>query len=205
MKLLNLIALSTTLFISTEMSIAQTTVLNKRLAQTIDSLKTADQAPATIQDSKEAEEAFKKVTRSNLPLVKSIARTHGFPGYDLVGKESSNNYWLLVQHSDFDISFQKQALELMRLQVEKKNASGQNYAYLIDRINLNEGKEQIYGTQVNMGERGTTLKPCVDTSNLDKRRLAVGLTPIKDYLKKCDDYFQETNKRRLNKAKANRQ
>lgn len=92
----------------------------------------------------------------------------------------------------------------MRLQVEKKNASGQNYAYLIDRINLNEGKEQIYGTQVNMGERGTTLKPCVDTSNLDKRRLSVGLTPIKDYLKKCDDYFQAMNKGRLNKAKANR-
>ncbi|RZK74841.1 MAG: hypothetical protein EOO85_14660 [Pedobacter sp.] len=182
-------------------SLGQSTAIDKKLAYTIDSLKNVDQSGLTIQNGEQAQEAYKKATKSNFSLVKRIADKYGFPGYDLVGKESSNNYWLLVQHSDFDVPFQKRALELMRLQVEKKNASGQNYAYLIDRINLNEGKEQIYGTQVNMGERGTTLKPCMDTLNLDKRRLAVGLTPIKDYLKKCDEYFQEMNKERLNKAK----
>ena len=88
----------------------------------------------------------------------------------------------------------------MKVQVDKKNASGQNYAYLIDRINLNEGKQQVYGTQVNMGENGTTIKPCIDTLNLDKRRLAVGLPSIKDYLKKCDEMFYEMNKGRLNKS-----
>lgn len=125
-----------------------------------------------------------------------------FPGYDLVGKESSVNYRMLVQHSDFDVPFQKRVLELMKIQVDKQNASGQNYAYLIDRINLNEGCEQIYATQVNMGDRGTTLKPCADTANLDKRRLSVGLSPIKDYLKKCDDVYKELNK---NRAPANKQ
>ncbi len=170
---------------------------NLSLSKQIDSLAKEDQSALTIQNSENAAAHFQKVIRSNFPLVKKIADKHGFPSYDLVGKESSNNYWMLVQHSDFDLPFQKKILKLMKLEVDKKNASGQNYAYLIDRININEGKPQIYGTQVNMGENGTKIKPCSDTLNLDKRRLSVGLKPIKDYLKQCDDMFLEMNKDRI--------
>ncbi len=127
--------------------------------------------------------------RSNFPLAKKILNEHGFPGYKMVGKESSGNYFLFVQHSDFDVAFQKQVLPLIKAEVDKNNASGAMYAYLVDRINLNEGMEQVYGTQVIMGKNGTKLKPCMDTLNLDKRRLVVGLSPIKDYLKKCDEVF----------------
>ncbi len=178
----------------------QTKKLNNNLSYLIDSLKNADQSPLAIKNADSASKAFQKIIRSNFLSVKTIADKFGFPGYDLVGKESSNNYWLLVQHSDFDVPFQKRILKLMKVQVDKKNASGQNYAYLIDRINLNEGKQQVYGTQVNMGENGTTIKPCIDTTNLDKRRLSVGLTPIKDYLKKCDEMFYEMNKDKLKKS-----
>jgi hypothetical protein len=170
---------------------------NLTLSKQIDSLAKEDQSALTIQNSENAAAHFQKVIRSSFPLVKKIAEKHGFPGYDLVGKESSNNYWMLVQHSDFDLPFQKKILKLMKLEVDKKNASGQNYAYLIDRININEGKPQIYGTQVNMGENGTKIKTCSDTLNLDKRRLSVGLKPIKDYLKQCDDMFFEMNKDRI--------
>jgi len=178
----------------------QTKKLNNNLSYLIDSLKNADQSSLAIKNADSASKAFQKIIRSNFLSVKTIADKFGFPGYDLVGKESSNNYWLLVQHSDFDVPFQKRILKLMKVQVDKKNASGQNYAYLIDRINLNEGKQQVYGTQVNMGENGTTIKPCIDTTNLDKRRLSVGLTPIKDYLKKCDEMFYEMNKDKLKKS-----
>ena len=173
--------------------------LNKNLSHFIDSLKTADQRPLAIKNADSAGKAFQKIIRSNFPSIRTIAKKYGFPGYDLVGIESSNNYWLLVQHSDFDVPFQKRILKLMKVQVDRKNASGQNYAYLIDRINLNERKQLVYGIQVNMGENGTTIKPCINTFNLDKRRLSVGLTPIKEYLKKCDEMFYEMNKGKLNK------
>jgi len=178
----------------------QTKKLNNNLSYLIDSLKNADQSPLAIKNADSTAKAFQKIIRSNFLSVKTIADKFGFPGYDLVGKESSNNYWMLIQHSDFDVPFQKRILKLMKVQVDKKNASGQNYAYLIDRINLNEGKQQVYGTQVNMGENGTTIKPCIDTTNLDKRRLSVGLTPMKDYLKKCDEMFYEMNKDKLKKS-----
>ena len=175
----------------------QSKKLNLILSKQIDSLRNADQSPLTIKNADTAAKEFQKIIRSNFPVIKNIADKYGFPGYDLVGKESSNNYWLLVQHSDLNVPFQKRMLKLMKLKVDKKNASGQNYAYLIDRINLNEGKQQIYGTQINMGEGGTKLKPCFDTLNLDKRRLSVGLKSIKEYLKQCDEMFYEMNKDRI--------
>jgi len=170
----------------------QSKVFNATLSKQIDSLRQEDQSPLSIKNADSAAKEFQRIIRSNFPLIKNIADKYGFPGYDLVGKESSNNYWLLVQHSDFDVAFQKRALKLMKRQVEKKNASGQSYAYLIDRININEGKPQIYGTQIIMSGN-TTIKPCIDIDNLDKRRKSVGLKPIKEYLKDCNDAFYEMN------------
>jgi hypothetical protein len=188
------------LIVATIFSQTQEKPINKVLSELIDSLRNEDQSAMKLTHTDSAGKVFQRIIHSNFPIVKQIADKYGFPGYDLVGKVSSNYYWLLVQHSDFDVSFQKRMLKLMKRQVNKKNASGQNYAYLIDRIYLNEGKKQVYGTQVNMGESGTTIKPCVDTLNLDKRRVSVGLIPIKDYLKQCDDMFFEMNKdSRLNK------
>lgn len=166
---------------------------NKALAHTIDSLYNAEQACAQIKPTDSASAAYKRVNHSNFPIVKQILDKYGFPGYDLVGKAGSDNYFVLVQHSDTSVEFQKKALKLMKKQVDKKNATGPNYGYLVDRINLNTGKKQIYGTQVIMGVNGTTLKPCTDTLNLDKRRKSIGLSPIKDYLEQCDEVFRQLN------------
>ena len=174
--------------------------INQQLSHLIDSLYKADQGTALIRPSDSAAAAYQRVIRSNFPLVKKILDEHGFPGYNMVGKESSGNYFLLVQHSDFDVAFQKRALSLMKAEVDKNNASGSAFAYLVDRINLKEGREQVYGTQVIMEHSVTRLKPCIDIINLDKRRLAVGLSPIKDYLKKCDEVFYEMNKDRMKPA-----
>jgi len=178
---------------------AQSKEFNLSLSKQIDSLANVDQSVLTMENPDSAAWEFQRIIRSNFPIIKNIADKFGFPGYELVGKESSNNYWMLVQHSDFDVPFQKRLLELMKQKVDKKDASGQNYAYLIDRININEGKKQIYGTQVMMGENGTKLKPCINTRNLDRRRRSVGLESIVQYLKRCDEMFYEMNK---DKAKA---
>jgi hypothetical protein len=172
------------------------------LIKLIDSLHAADQSTANIRPPDSAAAAYQRAIRTNFPYVKQILDKYGFPGYDLLGKESSNKYFLLVQHSDFDVAFQKKALGLMKNEVLKKNASGQNYAYLVDRTNLNEGKPQVYGTQIIMS-RETQLKPCIDLKNLDKRRKSVGLGPIKEYLEKCNDVFYQLNPQEKRPEKKN--
>ncbi|MBL7702849.1 MAG: hypothetical protein JNM14_11400 [Ferruginibacter sp.] len=188
MKILNLILL----IIICSGTSAQAQKADSSLIKLIDSLYTADQATALIRPGDSAAAAYQRVIRSNFFYTKQILDTYGFPGYDFVGKETSGKYFLLVQHSDFDVEFQKRALNLMKKQVLKTNASGQNYAFLVDRTNLNEGKPQIYGTQIIMSGN-TQLKPCRDIKNLDKRRKSVGLEPVKEYLEKCNDVFYQMN------------
>lgn len=175
---------------------AQQTPQNQPLAAEIDSMRNADQAPALLPDAAAAEKAFKQVIHSNFTRVKAILDTYGYPGYNLVGKTSSDNYWLLVQHSDFDVAFQKKALELMKAQVAKQNASGKSYAYLQDRINLNEGKQQVYGTQIYMTDSGYQAKPMVDAAHVDERRKVIGLSSLAEYLDQCNAAFNEYNKGR---------
>ncbi|MFT3912067.1 MAG: hypothetical protein QM737_21760 [Ferruginibacter sp.] len=168
------------------------TLTKQNLIQTIDSLYKADQSTATIKPTDSAAAAFQRVTRSNFPIVSAIFKEFGYPGYDLVGKETSGNYFVLVQHSDFNVAFQQEVLMKMKEQVEKKNASGQSFAYLTDRIEINNGRPQIYGTQVFMSGN-TKIKPCIDTLNLNQRRRSVGLSRIEAYIEKCNDTFYELN------------
>lgn len=168
------------------------TITKQNLAHIIDSVYQADQSTALIKPPDSAAAAFQRTIRSNFPLVSKIFDQYGYPGYDVVGKETSNKYFLLVQHSDFNVQFQQRVLVKMKEQVAQQNASGQNFAYLTDRIELNIGRPQIYGTQIFMSGN-TTIKPCIDTLNLDSRRKSVGLEPINEYLEKCNAVFYELN------------
>jgi hypothetical protein len=174
------------------------TGVNQKLSSTIDSLYAADQNTARIKPADSAAAAYQRVIRTNFPTVKRILDMYGYPNYTLVGQESSHHYFLLVQHSDFDLSFQQQVLKIMRREVNNKNASGQQYAYLVDRIAINQGKPQVYGTQVLMSGN-TKIKPCVAPAKLNKRRKSVGLEPIEDYIKKCNALFYEMNPQEKNK------
>ena len=53
----------------------------------------------------------------------------------------------MVQHADHDPEFQKRVLNLRRAEVEANNTDARDYAYLTDRVQINTGEEQIYGTQ----------------------------------------------------------
>lgn len=48
--------------------------------------------------------------------------------------------WLLVQHMDYDVAFQKEFLKYLKPETEE-------YKYLTDRVASNMGQKQVYGTQ----------------------------------------------------------
>jgi len=116
---------------------------------------------------------------------KAIIAKYGFPGYSLVGEDGSNGFWALIQHCDNDVPFQQKSLKLMSAEVKKHNASGENFALLQDRVLVNTGHKQIYGTQVRMDLKTNKAHPfpIQDSLNVDARRKAVGLMPLNDYLK----------------------
>jgi len=136
------------------------------------------------------------VFAANEQRVSAIFDRYGFPGYDLVGQNGSNNFWLMVQHCDKDVSFQKKVLKAMKAELPKHNADPKNFAYLTDRILLNTSRKQVYGTQLtyNTDSCQAIPKPLEDSLNVDKRRAAIGLEPIESYLNWMSQAHFEMNK-----------
>jgi hypothetical protein len=121
--------------------------------------------------------------------MKAIIAEHGWPGRSLVGEEGAHAAWLLVQHAD--ASFMAQCLPLMEHAVSAGEASAEDYAYLLDRVRMYQGKPQVYGTQFTSGADGKfVLYPVEDAEHLDERRRAVGLGSMADYERKIREVYK---------------
>lgn len=145
------------------------------------------------------DELFKikdRILKSNIPLLKAIIKQHGFPTYDLVGKQAAGYFLTLVQHADADVAFQKACLKHIEKLVKRKQFNGANFAFLTDRVNLNSGKPQVFGTQVTYDKDDKAVpKTLLDPKNVNKRRSSVGMETIEDYLTKVNELHQQQNKK----------
>jgi len=72
----------------------------------------------------------------------------------------------------------------MREAVKHGKAQASNLALLEDRVALGQGKKQIYGSQIGRDPETQLyyVSPLEDPDNVDKRREAVGLQPLAEYV-----------------------
>lgn len=119
----------------------------------------------------------------NRVQAKAILNQHGWPKISDIGKDGQNNFWLLVQHADDDVLFQKAALAAMEKLRKTKEINLENYAFLYDRVQCNLNYKQLYGTQVNWSGHGeaTGFRSITGEDKVDERRKAFGLLPLKIY------------------------
>ena len=132
-------------------------------------------------------DAVQEVDGENLPWLKEVVATRGWPGSSLVGTDGAHAAWLLAQHADADPAFQRQCLGLIGAAVEAGEASLLEYAYLTDRVLLHEGRPQVYGTQVTRQDGTWVPRDLRDPELVDERRAAAGLEPLAEYLGRFGD------------------
>lgn len=182
-------------------------VLYPALSKTLDSLAFVDQRPMqemmrsqTPDSTKQRLVAEQYVNFArHQPVLEAIVKKYGFPGFRQVGETSAGNFWLLVQHADAHPAFQQQVLKMMAVEVQHKNASGRNYAYLIDRVALNRGQPQTYGTQVEYKADGLpTPRTLLDPAKVDQRRASIGLEPLAEYLARIREMQQQSRQPKRN-------
>lgn len=118
-------------------------------------------------------------TRRLRELVDSL----GWPEADAVGSEGLEAAFLLVQHAA-DPAFRARMLPRVEEDVRAGHLDPQDYALLVDRVRQQEGRLQLYGTQLSMdaGDEGLRLDPIEDSAGVDARRAALGLPPLATYL-----------------------
>jgi hypothetical protein len=110
--------------------------------------------------------------------LREIIDEHGWPTFDLVDRDGATAAWLIAQHADFDVEFQAEALELMRTALDGGQADPAEVAYLEDRVAVNRGEPQRYGTQVRCRDgEPTPATPLADPDGVDQLRAEVGMWP----------------------------
>ncbi len=122
------------------------------------------------------------VDSSNIITVKKILEEYGWLSSKIIGEKANSALYLVIQHST--TADRKHFLPLMRVAVKNRAASAKDLAFLEDRVATDEGKKQIYGTQIGFDEKLAKyyVLPIENPKQVDEKRLKAGLIPIAEYL-----------------------
>ncbi|MFJ2188396.1 DUF6624 domain-containing protein [Kitasatospora sp. NPDC087861] len=143
-----------------------------------------DAAAAPLANSPDLVEqaVWRRLTARHGDRLAEIMAGHGWPTEQSVGPEAARSAWLVAQHADRQLDVQRRAVALMAEAVAVGAASARDLAFLQDRLAVNEGREQRYGTQIGTVADGRPVPwPCEDPERLDERRAGVGIEPFDEY------------------------
>lgn len=130
----------------------------------------------------EALKEMQRVDKINQEQICKILDSRGLVGKDKVGN-AVGVFWTVIQHAD--VETQKKYLPLFIEGAQRGDITQEGVAMLEDRINMNEGKPQRYGSQLIENELGKlVVYQLLDAEKVDDWRNEMGMEPLDDYLKK---------------------
>jgi len=134
----------------------------------------------------------KNLDEKDESLAVSIIENCGFPTREEVGEKGILAIFLSLQHGNF---FTREKYFPMFKEAALKGEIGMSYvAMMEDRILIDKGKMQIYGTQlVKINDGKFALAPLVDPLKVNERRSEMGLGDIQSFLKKMDISFKSSS------------
>jgi len=136
-------------------------------------------------DQKKLMQQMGVVDRANTARLKVLFASCGFPDRDQHGEQAQGDAWLLVQHADHDVAFQKHVLSLLEtMAAQRGEPLRPSFAYLADRVAVAEGRPQLYGTQLMAPAEqpcNFDFDPMDDREKVEARRAALGLPPLAIY------------------------
>lgn len=131
--------------------------------------------------------------KQNLKKVEAIIEQYGWLPKSKVGTKAAKALFYVIQHSN--VKAMEKYLPMMKQMAKKGESFPKGVAMMEDRILSDQGKKQIYGTQLsNRNQRGTKSVYFVwlieDVKNVNKRRKEVGFTTtIEEYAKEMDAIY----------------
>ncbi len=167
--------------------------MNIPLALKLEEIYESDQSVRVKQDSLEKQFGVKSIQvakhwdvihildSANFHFVDSIIAVDGWLGIEVVGVKGNTALWLTIQHAG--LTDQVRYLLILKDAVSKGNANAADYALLEDRIAIQQGRKQMYGSQLGMNETNENLYfyPIENVLEVNNRRCAIGLEPIEIY------------------------
>lgn len=166
--------------------------LNMQLAATLMQLaerdKEAREGALSAPFNTNLRGTIQRIDRENREELRAIIKRFGWPGRSLVGEPAAHAAWLIAQHADEDLPFQKDCLKLMESAPDGE-VSRHDLAFLTDRVLLASGKKQLYGTQFAQVGRGFLPQPMDDAKKVEARRRKIGLPPLAQYARELQGLY----------------
>ncbi|HET9826101.1 MAG TPA: DUF6624 domain-containing protein, partial [Chitinophagaceae bacterium] len=125
--------------------------------------------------------AMRKSDSANLLEFESVTDKIGWPTVSKVGQAGASTAFLIIDHSPREVM--EQYFPLLEEAARKGEASLSSYATMKDRILVNRGKKQIYGTQKYWDQQQGKFVyfPIEDEKSVNSKRKEVGLAPLSEF------------------------
>lgn len=126
--------------------------------------------------------------RENLATVISLIEKCGMPTLKEVNEIQMTAIWLVFQHGDN--KSRKKYLHLLEQAAKNEDLKATRIAMMKDRTLMEDGKPQVYGTQVTKEDGEWNLYELESPEAVNKRRAEIGFEPLQEYLKRWDIDFK---------------
>jgi VWFA-related protein len=126
--------------------------------------------------------------RNNARLCQ-ILKEFGWPSSALVGKDGMGALFYLIRNSR-QSDLQLALLPAVIASVKQGDGEKGQVADLVDRIRVDSGMKQLFGTQVKFSNGFLVLAPIEDEAHVDDRRKQFGMSPMADHLRNLQRQYQ---------------
>lgn len=164
------------------------------LVSLLDSIWVLEQEPIRLRDSIGRVHGFESAEfikqqeicdrnhQLNEEKITEILESFGWPDGQEIGEQGNLTICNVIQHSDLETRLKY--LPLMKEAVKKGDLQPRLLARAEDRIATDQGALQVYGGQIKYYKETKSFDvwPIIDPVNVNKRRAAIGLVSIEEFL-----------------------
>lgn len=120
--------------------------------------------------------------------LREIVGQWGWPDSVTAGPEAADAAFLILQHSPFN-DFQEAMLPRLEAAAAAGAMPPSGVAMLVDRVLVQQGRPQRYGTQFSLEEGRLVADPVEDLEHLEERRSEMGLPSMDEYTRMLGEAY----------------
>lgn len=134
---------------------------------------------------------FVKKGHENLEKVISLIEKCGMPTLQEVNQQQMDAIWLVLHHAP-QKEYMKKYLPQLKQAAKNGDIKWNALATIIDRVRMNDGEPQLYGSQISKGK----LYDLEEPEYVDQRREEMGMESLKVYLRQFNIRFDVPQKKK---------
>ncbi len=123
--------------------------------------------------------------QENKDTLLELLDQYGWPTSSAVTEHAAAGVALIINHTTYEI--RSKYFPMLEKAFKNGEAQPLRYAKMKDRLLVEEGKEQLFGTQWKFEGSERVPHPIEDPEDVDKRRAEIGLGSLSEYLKERFD------------------